>query len=168
MNELHEVTEKVTAAYKRITNVFDEMDTSDDDNTLLAQIQTILHKNEKTKQAKIQSELSRIEKVMHGWARVTKTCEKEYEIRKGRVNETKDKIRRMNLELESLIEVVRQLQDEMLIAIEEPEGSRGGRSLRSPGDCVRSTLIDGRISRFFPVQIALLHACMHSFQWMDY
>ena len=116
VNKLHEVTEKATV-YKRMSNAFDEIDMSDDDNTHLARTQTLLHKYEKTKQAKIQSALSKIEKVVQGWARVTKSCGKEYEIRKGRVDEAKNEIRRMVLEQVSLVEVVRRLQDELTSSI---------------------------------------------------
>ena len=113
VNELHEVTEQATV----VSNALDKIDVSDDGKIQLARTQTILHKYEKTKQAKIQSELSRIDKVMQGWARVTKTCGKEYETRKGRVHEANDEIRRMILKLGSLVEVVGQLQDELRASI---------------------------------------------------
>lgn len=114
--KLHEVTEKATF-YKRMSNSLDEMDLSDDDSTHLARTQTLVHKYEKTKQPKIQSELSRIEKVVQGWARVMKTCGKEYEGRKSRVDEAKDEIQRTIQEQVALGEVVRQLQDELTSSI---------------------------------------------------
>lgn len=108
--KLHEVTERVTL-YKTMSNTLDEMDLSDDEITYLAQTKTLIHKCEKIKQRKIQSELSRIEKVVQGWARVMKTCGKEYEGRKSRVNEAKENIRRT---IQGRMIVVRQSQDELM------------------------------------------------------
>ena len=114
--KLHAVTELATLS-KRMSNSLDEMDLSDDDSTHLARTKTLVHKYEMTKQPKIQSELSRIEKVVQGWARVMKTCGKEYEVRKSRVDEAKDEIQRTIQEQVALGEVVRQVQDELTSSI---------------------------------------------------
>ena len=115
INKLHEATEKATG-YKRMTDAFQELDMSDEDTTHLARTHTLLRKHE-AKQAKIQSEFSRIERVVQGWARVTKACETEVAVRKGRVDEARDEIRGMVREQAALVEVVGRLQEELRACI---------------------------------------------------
>ena len=116
MNKLRQVIEKVTA-YRKMSSAFDEIDMNDDDKAHFNRTQTLLHKYEKTEQAQIQSKLSRTENIVQGWARVTKTCEKENERRKDRVDETKNEIRRVIIEQKALVEAVSQLQDELISSV---------------------------------------------------